>query len=166
MLYRSRSPEETFEAGRRLGACLDAQGGSVALVGPLGAGKTVFVRGLAAGLGVDTRLVASPTFVIVNEYPSARRPLVHVDLYRVADASELEATGFLDWLAPGAVVAVEWADRIPEALPPDHLEVALRRQGGERELRVRAFGPLSAEIAADYARELERAGLAGAAGEA
>ena len=91
-------------------------------------GKTVFVKGLAEGLGVDPARVTSPTFVIANEYPAPGRLLAHVDLYRIESAQELEATGFLDYLEPGAVVAVEWADRFPDALPEDRLELRLLRQ--------------------------------------
>ena len=100
----------------------------IALVGPLGAGKTVFVKGLAEGLGVAPGLVASPTFVIASEYPlPGGRRLAHVDLYRVDSGDELEATGFFDLLVPGVVVAVEWSDRLPDALPAERLVVCLER---------------------------------------
>jgi tRNA threonylcarbamoyladenosine biosynthesis protein TsaE len=110
----------------------------ISLVGPLGAGKTAFVKGLAGGLGVDPARVASPTFVIASEYPAEGRSLAHVDLYRIESEAELEAAGFLDLLEPGAVVAVEWADRFPAALPADRLEVRLERpaDGTDRARRV------------------------------
>jgi tRNA threonylcarbamoyl adenosine modification protein YjeE len=128
----------------------------IALVGPLGAGKTLFVKGLAEGLQVAPELVSSPTFVIANEYPiGGARVLAHVDLYRIESESELFGTGFLDWLVPGNVVAVEWSDRLPEALPADRLTLTLasvdhgeaggtprdREQGSQRTLNAIASGP-------------------------
>ena len=84
---RTASPEATQQFGRRFAERL-AVGDCVALVGELGAGKTVLVRGIAAGLGVaDRRMVSSPTFVLVQEYPG-RVPVFHVDLYRLADPAE------------------------------------------------------------------------------
>ena len=126
--FLSRGPESTRVAARALADCIPESGLILALMGPLGAGKTVFVKGLAEGLGVDPARVTSPTFVIANEYPAPGRLLAHVDLYRIESAQELEATGFLDYLEPGAVVAVEWADRFPDALPADRLELRLLRQ--------------------------------------
>ena len=120
----------------------------IGLTGPLGAGKTEWVKGLAAGLGIGPDLVASPTFVIASEYPG-RRPLVHADFYRVESEGELEAAGFLDWLEPGRVVAIEWADRFPHALPADHVEVRLSRDPGTpdvRDIEVRASGPVAARV--------------------
>jgi tRNA threonylcarbamoyladenosine biosynthesis protein TsaE len=159
---RSRSPAETRAAARALGEAIEAtpEARGIALVvglsGPLGAGKTEWVRGLAEGLGADPRTVASPTFVIASEYP-ARRPLAHVDLYRLEGEGELLAAGFLDLLAPGAVVAVEWADRLPAALPADRLDVSIERDpaepGGGRRLAVAARGPISERVLAHLARD-------------
>lgn len=123
----------------------------IALVGPLGAGKTAFVKGLAAGLGIDPARVASPTFVVASEYPAGARPLAHVDLYRLESEAELEAAGFLDLLEPGAVVAVEWADRFPEALPSDRLALRIERPADApdpalRVLHATASGPASEAV--------------------
>lgn len=120
----------------------------VVLAGPLGAGKTQFVKGVAQGLGVAAERVQSPTFVIAHELalPSGGR-LVHVDCYRVASEAELEGAGLLDWLAPGALVLAEWGDRFPAAWPPDHLEVRLERAGAEtRRLFARGRGPAAAAL--------------------
>lgn len=146
MRLRSPSPERTREAARRLAAAIGPRGGTLALVGPLGAGKTLFVKGLAEGLGLDPGSVTSPTFVIAHEYEPAAAGvrLIHVDLYRLETRDELEAVGFGDWLAPGNLVAIEWSDRFPEALPEDRLEVRLQPQPGEpgsREIRALAYGP-------------------------
>lgn len=167
MRFHSRSAEETRRAAAALGAAIDAtlaaEPGApafvVALVGPLGAGKTEWVRGLAEGLGVDPRAVASPTFVIASEYPGRRR-LAHVDLYRLASEAELEAAGFLDLLAPGAVVAVEWADRFPAALPADRLEVRIERSAQapeEREITLEASGPRAWKALGHWTMERARA---------
>ena len=148
MELHSRSPAETRALARVLADQIDERGLVIALVGPLGAGKTVFVKGLAEGLDVDEGLLSSPSFVIANELktPDGVR-LVHADLYRVESEGELESAGWLDWLADGSVVAVEWGDRFPRALPRDHLE--LRFSGADadqperRTIEARAGGPIS-----------------------
>lgn len=120
----------------------------LALVGPLGAGKTLFAKALAEGLGVPPGRLASPSFVIASEIarPGGLR-LVHADLYRVESEGELEAAGWLDWLEEGTLVVVEWADRLPGALPPDHLEVRIEPEAGgpaeARRIAVRAGGSAS-----------------------
>lgn len=111
----SHSPEETVEIGQMIAAAL-APGDVVGLIGELGAGKTQLTKGLALGLGVpDSRLVNSPTFVLVNEY-EGRVPVNHIDAYRLATADEFEALGFDEMIECGVVV-VEWADRVAAALP-------------------------------------------------
>lgn len=145
-----------------------SEGLVIALRGPLGAGKTLFVKGLAEGLGVAPERVSSPTFVIASEYPLADgRVLVHVDLYRVATLGELESAGLRDWLAPANVVAVEWADRLPEALPADRLEVALAvggERGSQRRLNAIASGPgARARLARWHAAVAAAAGSGGLA---
>lgn len=114
--YTTCSPEETRQLGLRLAERLSV-GDCVALAGPLGAGKTVLVRGLAEGLGLgDGRLVSSPTYVLVQEYP-AQMPVFHLDLYRLVEPSaELGELGLEEMLAEGVVV-VEWAQRASEHLP-------------------------------------------------
>jgi len=161
--FHSRSPVATRAAARRLGEAIEAvietreSALVIGLTGPLGAGKTEWVKGLAEGLGVDVALVASPSFVIASEYPGGR-PLAHVDLFRVASEAELESAGFLDLLAPGRVVAVEWADRMPAALPGDRIEVRIERGGAAeaRELSARATGPLASRVVAEWQRRVEQ----------
>jgi tRNA threonylcarbamoyladenosine biosynthesis protein TsaE len=159
--FRSRSAQETRRAARRLAEAIEAAeetrtvGLVIGLAGPLGAGKTEWVKGLAEGLGIEPDLVTSPTFVIASEY-AGRRELVHADLYRLDHAGELDAAGFPDWLVPGHVVAVEWADRFPDALPADRIELRLARAAGadgERWVDVDAAGP----IAGGVVRRFERA---------
>jgi tRNA threonylcarbamoyladenosine biosynthesis protein TsaE len=153
----SRSPADTAATAQALARAIDAEGLVVALVGPLGAGKTVFVQGLARGLGIDPARVTSPTFVIAahHEDPAHAHHLVHADFYRVASESELEAAGWLDWIAPGTVVAAEWGDRFPAAFPSDSLEVRIGSpatvdaapapapDGGERRIEITPRGPRS-----------------------
>lgn len=114
-------------------AALARPGEVVALDGELGAGKTQFVRGMAEALGAGPDQVASPTFVLVHEYEGGRLPLVHVDAYRMGGADELVELGF-DELRDGAVVAVEWAARVGEALGDDRLEVFIEHAGGHKRL--------------------------------
>lgn len=119
----SRSAAATSALGRRLGRAL-RPGDVVALVGDLGAGKTQLVRGACQGAGVPARDVASPTFAIVATY-RGRLPIHHADLYRIGDEDELHATGLPDLLGGEGAALVEWADRVPGALPAERLELRL-----------------------------------------
>ncbi len=149
MRFVSQSPADTRRAAAGLGGALGREGGVLSLTGALGAGKTLFVKALAGALGLDERVVASPTFVIAGEYPCARpdgpERLVHVDFYRVASEAELEGAGLLDWLEPGTVLIAEWGERFAAALPDDRLEISIA--SGEvpesRILEARALGPRS-----------------------
>jgi len=124
----SRSPAETEALGERLGRCL-AGGEVIALTGPLGAGKTVFVRGLARALGCPPGAVASPTYVLERVYPGSLA-LRHLDAYRLSGAGEFEAADLAAELsAPGSVAVLEWADRVAGALPADRLEVGFEVLG-------------------------------------
>ena len=114
MQIQTHSPEETEAVGRKLAAQL-RPGNVLAYYGDLGAGKTAFTRGLAAGLGV-TEQVTSPTYTIVNEYLSGRMPLFHFDMYRLDSADDLFDIGWEDYLARGGVCAVEWSENVEEAL--------------------------------------------------
>jgi tRNA threonylcarbamoyladenosine biosynthesis protein TsaE len=128
----TESEAETVSAGRELAATLSA-GDVVLLYGDLGAGKTAFVRGLAEGLGAPPEEVSSPTFTLVQEYRGGRVPLTHVDLYRLNDSREIEDLG-LDEIAAGAVLAIEWAERLPAA-PPNVVRVSLEH-AGEHQRRI------------------------------
>jgi tRNA threonylcarbamoyladenosine biosynthesis protein TsaE len=129
MQITTNSPEETEDLAARLAPKLP-DGAVVAFTGDLGAGKTAFVRGLARGLGISQR-VTSPTFTIVNEYlEEGKRPLFHLDLYRLTSADELYDIGWEDYLARGGICAVEWSERATEVLG-DCVRVDIRR--GERE---------------------------------
>jgi tRNA threonylcarbamoyladenosine biosynthesis protein TsaE len=133
-------------------------GDVVALDGDLGSGKTVFVRGLALGLGCGAAEVHSPSFTLVNEYP-CRRPsaggrsfrLAHVDLYRIASADELPGIGWDEYLHAGYVVAVEWPDRAAGWLPRDHVRVCLEPLDAcRRRLQSEGTGPRSSELVREW----------------
>ncbi len=101
----------------------------VALSGPLGAGKTLFAKGVAEALGIDPAWLQSPTFAIAVEFPlppgASCQRLVHADFYRLESADELELAGLTDWLAAGTLLLVEWADRFADALPEKRLELCI-----------------------------------------
>ena len=94
----------------------------IVLSGELGAGKTLFVRGLAKGLGLDVMHVNSPSYTIVNEYPG-KKPMYHFDLYRLGDSSELVEIGWEDYLSKKGLVVVEWGERAEEFLPNRYYKI-------------------------------------------
>ena len=122
----THSEEETATVGRELAASVSA-GDVLLLYGDLGAGKTAFVRGLAEGLGVSRDQVSSPTFTLIQEYRGGRLPLFHVDLYRIEDPREFDELG-LDEIAEEGVLAIEWAERLPQ-LPQNAVRVSITHAG-------------------------------------
>jgi tRNA threonylcarbamoyladenosine biosynthesis protein TsaE len=133
--------DATFTLGRELGRRL-FPGAVVALVGQLGAGKTHLTRAIAEGLGVpDGRAVTSPTFVLLQEY-HGRLPLYHFDTYRLASESAFEDLGASEQLDGDGACVIEWADRVPNCLPADHLRVTLTVTGpASRRAVLEATGP-------------------------
>jgi len=141
-----KSAQATRKLGQRLGALLEP-GDFVALLGDLGAGKTLFVRGVAEGAGAEA--ATSPTFALVNLYRGGRVPLQHLDLYRLRGPADLFALGFDDLVAEPAATLCEWAERAQQALPADRLEIALSVLGPRsRRADLRALGPRSAALLA------------------
>jgi tRNA threonylcarbamoyladenosine biosynthesis protein TsaE len=131
----THSEAETAAAGRDLAPSL-GPGTVVLLTGDLGAGKTVFVKGIAEGLGIDPREVSSPTFTLVQEYRGGRLPLYHVDLYRL-QSIEVEELGLEEMAWSGGVVAIEWPDRLPRPLE-DIVSVTIEHgDGDDRRLSIR-----------------------------
>lgn len=120
----TRKEEETAYIGEMLGHILNKPI-VIALRGDLGAGKTVFVRGAARGLEVDEK-VTSPTFVLLKIY-QGRLPVYHFDFYRLSAEEDLIELGFDEYLPGEGVAFIEWAERLPELLPPVYLEVNLER---------------------------------------
>lgn len=149
-----RGPEATWRAGRALGSVV-AAGDSIGLRGDLGAGKTLLVQGIAAGLGVpETVRVTSPTFTLINDYSGGRLRLYHADLYRIERADELTQLGFEELIGRDAVVAIEWSDRFA-VLPADRLDVSLEVAGDDqRILSAVGGGPRSRQLCADWQRAL------------
>jgi len=124
----THSETETSDVGRKLASTLQP-GAVVLLVGDLGAGKTALVRGLAEGLGVKSEEVSSPTFTLMQEYRGGRVPLIHVDLYRLNDAREIDDLG-LEELGLESVLAIEWAEKLPRPLA-DAIEVRIEHGDGD-----------------------------------
>lgn len=129
---RSSSPEQTAAIARRLVRTLP-RGTVLALVGPLGAGKTAFVKGLAAGLGLAPREAVSPTFTLVHEHPGPV-PLFHADLYRLGGPAEAAEIGLDDYAERGGILAVEWAERAAGLLPADTVTVRFEPLGPRERL--------------------------------
>lgn len=126
----SDSPEETFQLGERLGHIL--QGGEViCLYGELGAGKTVFAKGLGKGLGIKEE-ITSPTFTLIQEYTSGLKNglrFIHMDLYRLQHEQEAETIGVYDYFQKDCVCLVEWPDLIADSFPEDRLEIRIDGSG-------------------------------------
>lgn len=133
MTHSSNSEAETRAIAAALAPSL-SPGSVVLLSGDLGAGKTAFVRGLAAGLGIDPDEVTSPTFTLVHEYRGGRLPLIHVDLYRL-DRAELDEIGLDSDLAVVGVTAVEWSERLTRPITGAVTVHIADRGGDSREIQ-------------------------------
>ena len=121
MVTETRSPEETYALGEKIGKA--AQPGQIyTLTGDLGVGKTVFTQGVAAGLGI-TEPVSSPTFTIVQVYEDGRLPFYHFDVYRISDPEEMYEIGFEEYIEGEGVCFIEWANLIEELLPEQYTEI-------------------------------------------
>jgi tRNA threonylcarbamoyladenosine biosynthesis protein TsaE len=143
------APEETRAIGQALGSHAHA-GAMLALIGPLGAGKTELAKGVAEGLGV-TSVVNSPTFVLMNEHEGRLR-LFHIDAYRLDDPEEAVAAGLFDDRQADGVAVVEWADRLADRLPAERLELTLvpEADGSDRRhISWRAVGTAHQRLAGD-----------------
>jgi tRNA threonylcarbamoyladenosine biosynthesis protein TsaE len=147
----STSAAATRRIGHRLGRAAEA-GACLALVGPLGAGKTQLAKGVARGLGVRS-VVNSPTFIIVNEH-AGRLPLFHVDAYRLTDADEARQAGVFDERQAQGVTVIEWADRLDGWLPADHLRIELVADPADPNLR-RLLWSATGPAHRDLSRALE-----------
>ena len=125
MVIETRSPEETFALGEKLGR--EAKPGQIyTLNGDLGTGKTVFTQGFAAGLGI-TEPVNSPTFTILQVYEEGRIPFYHFDVYRIGDVEEMDEIGYEDCFYGEGVCLIEWAELIEEILPEKVIVVTIEK---------------------------------------
>lgn len=125
MVQETRSPEQTFEIGFRLGRKAEP-GGVYTLTGDLGVGKTVFTQGFAKGLGIEDP-VSSPTFTIVQVYEEGRLPFYHFDVYRIGDVEEMDEIGYEDYIMGEGVCLIEWANLIEEILPQKRTEIVIEK---------------------------------------
>lgn len=124
-IYETYSAEETAELGRQIAQTL-RPGDICALTGELGAGKTVFVQGVAKGLGIPEP-VNSPTFTIVQVYGEGRMPFYHFDVYRIADIEEMEEIGYEDYFYGDGFTMVEWAELITELMPCEYQKITIEK---------------------------------------
>ena len=148
----TRSPSATQREAARLTRLVEPSD-LVDLSGDLGTDKTLFVKGLTAGLGLDPTRVASPTFTLIQSYTGGRLPLHHIDLYRLTKAAELEELGLHELLFGEGVSAVEWIDRFPELLSEAGLEVRIEIAGAtQRRIHIRGVGPRGEALAAAWLR--------------
>lgn len=124
MTLQSSSPDATEAIGFRIGKAL-TPGSVLALIGPLGAGKTCLVKGIARGMGIpDT--VTSPSFTLVSEYSGLEgKKLYHIDLYRLVSGQELTDIGLEELFSGQAVCAIEWGEKAKDFLPPDTIKLLL-----------------------------------------
>lgn len=157
LTFLSQSETETDRLGQALAAVLTT-GLTIALNGQLGSGKTRFVRALCAGLGINTSVVNSPTFVIMQLYTDGRIPVAHFDTYRLGDLDEFLSIGADEYLLSDRWLSlIEWADRILEVLPEDHLEIRIQHTTEtSREFQFRSTGPCSAALVEALQRQLDR----------
>jgi len=121
----SHSEKETLGLAEKIGLFFK-EGDVVILTGELGAGKTLFVKGVAKALGIDTALVNSPSYTIVNEYRGGSKLLFHFDLYRLGDISELYETGWDDYMQQNGIMVVEWGEKGQASLPVPRYQVSFK----------------------------------------
>jgi tRNA threonylcarbamoyladenosine biosynthesis protein TsaE len=120
VVFQTKSASETIRIGKNIGSLL-LPGDIVALVGELGAGKTQFIKGLAAGVRVGkSTYISSPSFTLINEYVG-KVPFYHIDLFRLKSEKEAEELGLEEYFQGGGITAIEWADKIPSLLPEEIL---------------------------------------------
>ena len=152
----SASAEQTMAVGAAIGALARA-GDVIGLSGELGAGKTQMVRGVARGMGLAGEQVASPTFVLMQLYTDGRLPVAHFDTYRLVDQDEFVAIGGEEYLLDDETVCiVEWADRICDILPTDHLQITIQQTGEtERAMTIVAGGDDSQAVLEKLKRVVE-----------
>jgi len=143
----TRREQETIACGRLLADAV-RPGDVVELCGQLGAGKTRFTKGLAAGLGIADE-ITSPTFNLVYEYHDGRIPLYHFDLYRLDTASQLDDIAYWELLEADGVSVLEWGDRFPDSMPADYLQLTFTvDDDGARAIKVGSRGPRGEALAA------------------
>lgn len=134
----TKSPQETEYIGKRIASFL-SPGDIISLTGDLGAGKTLFVQGIAKGLGIE-QMVTSPTFTIIQEYDEGKIPLYHMDVYRIEDPLEMEDIGYEEYFYGEGVTCVEWGNLILELFPKEHLKIHITHLEDGREMSFTPVG--------------------------
>ena len=136
MSFETHRPDETFELAKRL-AAEHEDCHAIHLTGDLGAGKTLFTKGIAAHFGIDPADVTSPTFALVNRYGSGTRVLYHIDLYRIEREAELLELGLEEMEEEGALLVVEWPEKLGESERPGIVRVHIEIKGeNDRVIRI------------------------------
>lgn len=124
-VYETYDPKETYRLGEEIGR--NAKAGQVyTLIGDLGVGKTVLIKGVAAGLLIEEP-VSSPTFTIVQVYEEGRLPFYHFDVYRIGDVEEMDEIGYDDYIYGQGVTFIEWANLIEEILPSKYCQITIEK---------------------------------------
>jgi tRNA threonylcarbamoyladenosine biosynthesis protein TsaE len=155
LVYDAADETATDALGAALADALP-DGTTVALCGTLGAGKTRLVQAIATALGIDRRQVLSPTFVLIGEH-HGRRTLCHIDAYRLASQAEFQALGADEYFESDALVLIEWADRVPDCLPRDRLEIHIEVTGpSSRRFKIGAIGRFDSAAIEGLGRALGR----------
>jgi len=140
MILRSDSPKKTLQIGKKIAENIK-KNDIILLFGGLGSGKTVLTQGIAMGLGVNRRLVISPSFVILRKYTGRQLSLNHFDLYRLQKIGDILALGYQEYFYEEAATVVEWAERIQGVLPKEYLKIEFFIKGDtRRDLKLTAFG--------------------------
>ena len=125
MTIETNSQDETKERGRAIGERLEA-GDVVCLTGDLGVGKTVFVQGVAEGLGIEEG-ICSPTFTLIQEYYEGRLPLYHFDVYRIAGCTDMDELGYEEYFYGKGVCLVEWGELVRELFPENSIYITIEK---------------------------------------
>lgn len=140
MEITSKSVKDTLNLGKKIAKNLQ-RGDIICLFGQLGSGKTVLTKGIACGLGIERRLVNSPSFVLIREYANSRLPLFHFDLYRLTAAHDIAMLGYEEYFYNDGLAVIEWADRLKYLLPKEYLGIELFvKSPSQRLLKFKPFG--------------------------
>lgn len=162
MRIRTKSVSETISIGRSLGRHL-SPGDVICLTGELGTGKTCLIKGIAGGLGIEGKVVTSPTFIIIREY-KGKIPLYHIDLYRIGFVDDIREIGMEELIYGKGVTAIEWADRIRDRLPDERIDVTMKwprkwpikwTDEKTRDIEIKATGQHHTKILRDASEELK-----------
>lgn len=140
MIVISDSSKETINLGKNIARLLK-KGDILCLCGELGSGKTILVKGIASGLGINPRRIISPSFVLIREYKNDKIPFYHFDLFRLKKSKDILNLGYEEYLYGDGITAVEWADRLRSLTPSDYLKIELEIMGrNKRKIKFISFG--------------------------